>query len=68
VSTTYRIVRFYKDDDDLNRSEIDTGLSLEEAQDHCNDAESSSETATSPVALARTEAHGPWFDGYYEEA
>jgi hypothetical protein len=62
--TTYKIVRFYRDDDDLNRSVIVSGLTLEQAQAHCNDPETSSDTATSSEALARTRAHGAWFDGY----
>lgn len=57
--STYRIVRkFFKGDD----IEIATGLTLEEAQEHCEDPETSGKTCT----------HNPydtdlWFDVYYEE-
>jgi hypothetical protein len=65
--STYRIVRFYRDDDELNRTVIDEGLTLDEAQAHCQDPETSSSTATDPKLLAHAEAHGPFFDGYEEE-
>lgn len=53
---TYRIVRFYQRSD-VEREQITTGLTLEEAQEHCNDPEIS---GVDPVK-------GPFFDGYYEE-
>lgn len=61
---TYYIRRFY-----MNRENetIKHGLTLDEAQEHCSDPETSSKTATSPEALERTEKFGPWFDGYDEE-
>lgn len=48
--STYKIVRFYKDG--RPRKTIETGLTLEEAQEHCQDPE--------------TRGDG-WFDGYTEE-
>jgi hypothetical protein len=66
VVSTYTIRRLYQDPD-LQPDIIKTGLSLEEAQGHCNDPETSSETATSNWALALTVAVGPWFDGYFSE-
>ena len=48
--TTYKIVRFYQDD--TPSEVIDTGLSLEAAQAHCNHP--------------TTRGEG-WFDGYVEE-
>jgi hypothetical protein len=51
---TYRIVRFYKDSGHPDHhKEIDTGLTLEQAKDHCNDPSS--------------EEKGIWFDGFEEE-
>ena len=43
---------------------INTGLTLEQAQAHCQDPETSSSTCTKSAGLARTRALGPWFDGY----
>ena len=63
---TYKIVRFFANDD-VPRMTLDTGLTLEEAQAHCDGLEASSATATSREAVKRTEVVGAWFDGYYEE-
>lgn len=60
---TYRIVRMYRDPN-IRKRVIDTGLTLEEAQAHCSDPETSSRTATSATAQARTRRRGAWFDGY----
>lgn len=50
MEKTYSIVRFYQDD---RASEIiETGLSLEEAREHCNDDSTSGDG---------------WFDGYQGE-
>ena len=49
--TTYKIVRFYQDMDRRNRV-MARGLTLEEAQAHCQ----------------REDTHGDgWFDGYDED-
>lgn len=64
--TTYRIVRMFQDPD-RRRIVLQHGLTLEEAQAHCKDPETSSSTATSRSAQDRTERYGPWFDGYEEE-
>ncbi len=61
---TYRIVRMYFEG---GKRVIMTGLSLDDAQAHCNDPETSSSTCTSAAALRRTEQRGPWFDGYEQE-
>lgn len=63
---TYKIVRHYLNAG-INKRVIDTGLTLEEAQAHCSDKETSSRTATGKVAIARTRKVGPWFDGYTKE-
>ena len=63
---TYRIVRLYKDAD-IRRRVIARGLTLDEARAHCSDPETSSSTATTPEAKARTAKLGPWFDGYESE-
>lgn len=62
--TTYKIVRGYFRG---GRRTIKTGLTLEEAQAHCRNPETSSRTATSAAARRRTAERGPWFDGYTEE-
>ena len=60
---TYSIIRHYFDTE-IESEVIETGLTLDEAQAHCTDPETSSSTATSQDAVARTETYGPWFDGY----
>ena len=65
--TTYLIKRFcFNENDAAHRSIIRTGLTLEEAQEHCNDSETSSSTASAET-LAEAGINGPWFDGYEEE-
>ncbi len=61
---TYKIVRFY-----FRRKArtIRRGLTLAEAQRHCNDPETSSSTAKGKVARSRTRRIGPWFDGFNVE-
>lgn len=60
---TYKIVRFFQN----RKRTIDTGLSLDQVQAHCNDLETSSTTCTNKAGLARTRKHGDWFDGYTAE-
>lgn len=60
----YRIVRFYKDGPPART--IARGLTLEMAQEHCSDPETSSTTCTNAAGRARTRKHGAWFDGYTE--
>lgn len=64
MEPTYDVVRFFRDWEDGNGMLIDSGLTLEEAQAHCSDPESSSVTATSESGKRLTDARGPWFDGY----
>ena len=59
----YAIVRYYFNG---GKRVIAKGLTLEEAQAHCQDPETSSRTATSAAAKARTRRMGPWFDGFTE--
>ena len=60
----YKIIRhFFKDS---SKRTIKSGLTLQEAQAHCKDPETSSRTATSAAARKRTRERGPWFDGYEE--
>ena len=61
----YKIVRNFKRDNKRPRT-IRKGLTLEEAQAHCQDPETSSSTATSAKARRYTERNGDWFDGYEE--
>lgn len=60
----YKIVRFFQDSNKSSRT-VARGLSLKEAQAHCNDPETS--TCTSAEGRRRTRQHGPWFDGWTEE-
>ena len=64
---TYKIVRFYRDNEGLNGTTVTRGLTLEQAQAHCNNPETSSKTCTNEEGLERTRQYGPWFDGYTDE-
>lgn len=57
----YKIVRGYFRG---GRRVIERGLTLEEAQAHCNNPETSSRTCQKAPNKARTRRMGPWFDGY----
>lgn len=65
--TTYRIVRhFFKGE--AQRRGLPSGLTLDEAQEHCKDPETSSKTCRKQSGpLSATDPRGPWFDGYEEE-
>ena len=63
---TYRIIRFYMDPEKRNAT-LHTGLTLEEAREHCNDPETSSHTCQESVGRSRTKNFGPWFDGFTAE-
>lgn len=59
----YKVVRmFFKG----GKRTIKSGLTLEEAQAHCKDPETSSSTCKKPHNVRRTRERGPWFDGYEE--
>jgi len=66
--TTYNIKRMYFEDTVDNRV-IAAGLTLEEAQQHCKDAETSSRTASESTLETELDLYGSdsWFDGYDEE-
>jgi hypothetical protein len=59
----YKIIRMYFRG---GRREIARGLTLEQAQAHCTDPETSSSTCTKAAGKRRTRLRGPWFDGYEE--
>jgi hypothetical protein len=61
---TYRIVRYYRDHPERNKT-IKRGLTLEEAQAHCQNPETSSSTCRK--TRRDRFKYGPWFDGYTEE-
>ncbi len=61
MATRYKIVRYYQKH---GRRTVRRNVSLEEAQRHCRNTETSSTTATSSSARRRTRKYGPWFDGY----
>jgi hypothetical protein len=61
---SYKVVRLYRDS--TRRENIKSGLTLEQAQSHCRDPETTSSTCTSSTGHNRTAKHGPWFDSYSE--
>lgn len=63
---SYKIVRMYFNRDIPKRT-INRGLTLEQAQKHCKDPETSSSTCTKSHNKRRTRQLGAWFDGYTEE-
>jgi hypothetical protein len=62
MTDRYKIVRFFYTES--RKRVIDRGLTLDEAQAHCADPDTSSRTAVSAAAKRRTKQRGPWFDGY----
>jgi len=63
-STRYKVVRMYFKG---GRRTILSNLTLEQAQAHCQDKETSSSTCTKSAGKARTRRMGAWFDGYSED-
>ncbi len=61
----YKVVRQYFNRD-IPRRTIKTGLTLQQAQKHCSDPETSSSTCKGQVGRARTRKLGQWFDSYTE--
>ena len=59
----YRVVRYFMASG-VRPVVIGENLSLEEAQKHCNNPQTSSKTATGRDARLRTQQFGEWFDGY----
>lgn len=59
---TYKITRHFHNS--RRKFLIARGLTLAEAQAHCNDPETSSSTCTKPEGKRRTYRSGPWFDAY----
>lgn len=64
MANTYKIVRMYMSG---SRRTLATGLTLEQAQAHCSNPETSSRTCTTAAGKRRTSRKGPWFDGYDKE-
>jgi hypothetical protein len=60
----YRVVRFFRRSG--TRRTIKRGLTLEQAQAHCQNPETSSRTCKGHRAKRRTWRAGDWFDGYTE--
>ena len=59
----YNIIRrFYRG----GKRVIKSGLTFEEALQHCKDPETSSRTCTCSEAVKYTEINGPWFDSFEE--
>lgn len=60
----YKIVRMYFNG---GKRTIETGLTLEQAQAHCKNPETSISTCTTWAKRQITKRKGEWFDGYSEE-
>lgn len=66
MADTYKILRYYFSES-IPTETVLTGLTLEEAQRHCNDQETNSETCSNTAGMERTRQLGEWFDGYTKE-
>lgn len=64
--TTYKIQRYFFDKNKRTIT-VKRGLTLEEAQAHCRDPQTSSRTCTNAAGKRRTKTFGPWFEGYTED-
>lgn len=62
----YKVLRFFEKDG-KGPLTIKAHVTLEEAQEHCRDPETSSRTCTSAAGRRYTEKHGAWFDGYTDD-
>ena len=56
----YYILRVFKGDKPSRK--VRKGLTLEEAQTHCSDPESHSDTCTTAAGKRRTRLYGGWMD------
>lgn len=65
MADTYKIVRKFKDTG--RQYTLYTGVTLEQAQAHCSNPESSSYHCEKPHNRRRTKVHGIWMDVYYKE-
>ena len=63
---TYKIIRKFQNEQ-LEDVVILRGLTLDEAQRHCSDLETSSFTCKDPAKLEYTKVMGNWFDSYHAE-
>lgn len=62
--TTYKIIRTYMNHPPRT---LEIGVTLEHAQEHCQDPENSSSTCRKAQNVKRTQQHGAWFDSYTAE-
>ena len=64
----YKIMRIFREDNKPSRNVRGLkNLTLEEAQAHCRNPETSSSTCTGSAPRRRTAQHGAWFDAYAEQ-
>lgn len=62
----FKVIRYYFNDN-IPSLLIATGLTFEQAQEHCKNPETSSTTCKLPENIKHTQKFGPWFDGYSEK-
>jgi hypothetical protein len=62
---TYKIVRIFKGNHP--KQILKTGLTLRQAQTHCEDPQTCSDTCTTTEGKALTNEKGEWMDSYYPE-
>jgi hypothetical protein len=59
----YKVVRVYFNQPGSKRTILE-GVTLEQAQKHCSNPETSSSTCKGSAGKARAKRLGPWFDCY----
>jgi len=65
VDHGYKVVRTYFNRPRVGRTIIER-CTLAEAQEHCENPETSSSTCRSSAKKSITQRNGPWFDCYYK--
>jgi len=63
---TYTVTRRYFNEEREPEIML-SGVSLQEAQEHCRSIETSSRTCTLPDNIRHTDKWGPWFDSFESE-
>ncbi len=67
MGDTYKIRRFYRDNNELSGETVAEGLTIDQAHAWCENPDTNSKTAIGYLETKRTQEHGPWFEGFEKE-